>query len=47
MKLKDNIILVTGGSLGIGLETAKMLKEKGAKVIITGRNKENMPRKKP
>lgn len=42
MELKDKIILVTGGSLGIGLETAKMLKNKGAKVIITGRNKERL-----
>jgi 3-oxoacyl-[acyl-carrier protein] reductase len=42
MELKDKIILVTGGSLGIGLETAKMLKERGAKVIITGRNKERL-----
>ncbi|MCB0747169.1 MAG: SDR family NAD(P)-dependent oxidoreductase, partial [Ignavibacteriae bacterium] len=38
MNLKDKVILVTGGSAGIGLSTAKMLKEKGAKVIITGRN---------
>ena len=42
MELKNKIILVTGGSLGIGLETAKMLKERGAKVIITGRNKERL-----
>jgi 3-oxoacyl-[acyl-carrier protein] reductase len=38
MNLKDKVVLVTGGSLGIGLEIAKMLKDKEAKVIITGRN---------
>jgi 3-oxoacyl-[acyl-carrier protein] reductase len=42
MNLQDKVILVTGGSLGIGLATAKKLKEKGAKVIITGRNKERL-----
>ena len=42
MNLQDKIVLVTGGSLGIGLATAIMLKEKGAKVIITGRNKERL-----
>lgn len=42
MNLKDKVVLVTGGSLGIGLSTAIMLKNKGAKVIITGRNKERL-----
>lgn len=42
MDLKNKIVLVTGGSLGIGLETAKMLKKRGAEVIITGRNKERL-----
>ncbi|MCB9219819.1 MAG: SDR family oxidoreductase [Ignavibacteriales bacterium] len=42
MNLKDKVILVTGGSAGIGLSTAKMLKEKGAKVIITGRNSDRL-----
>lgn len=42
MELKDKVVLVTGGSLGIGLATAKMLREKDAKVIITGRNKERL-----
>lgn len=42
MNVKDKVVLVTGGSLGIGLSTAIMLKNKGAKVIITGRNKERL-----
>ncbi len=39
MNLKDKRIVVTGGSLGIGKITAKLMVEKGAKVIITGRDK--------
>ena len=42
MNLDKKVILVTGGSSGIGLSTAIKLKEKGAIVIITGRNKEKL-----
>lgn len=42
MNLQNKIILVTGASLGIGLSTAIKLQEKGAKVIITGRNKDRL-----
>ena len=42
MDLKNRIVLVTGGSLGIGLATAKLFKQKGSRVIITGRNKERL-----
>lgn len=35
--LKNKIALVTGGNSGIGYATAKILKENGAEVIITGR----------
>jgi 3-oxoacyl-[acyl-carrier protein] reductase len=39
MKIKGSKILITGGSLGIGKATAKILVNSGAEVIITGRDK--------
>ena len=38
MDLKGKNIIVTGGSLGIGKETAKKLLDKGANVLIIGRS---------
>lgn len=35
-------VIVTGGSSGIGYETAKIFKEKGFDVLITGRSKESI-----
>ncbi len=40
--LKGKVALVTGGSLGIGRATAAALKERGADVIITGRNADRL-----
>lgn len=34
-RLKDKIALVTGGSLGIGEATAKLMSQEGAQVIVT------------
>ncbi len=42
MNLQDAKVLITGGSTGIGYETAHRLKLAGAKVCITGRNPEKL-----
>lgn len=42
MDLKDKAVLLTGGSAGIGRELARLLKAKGARVTLTGRNKERL-----
>lgn len=36
--LKDKVVLITGGNSGIGLATAQLFSEKGARLIVTGRN---------
>lgn len=38
----DKVIIITGGSSGFGLASAKMLLEMGAKVVVTGRNPERL-----
>ena len=39
MEIKNSIVLITGGNSGLGKATAQLLKEHGASVIITGRDK--------
>jgi short-subunit dehydrogenase len=42
MDVKNKIVIVTGASSGIGLATAKLLAEKGAKPALVARSKEKL-----
>ena len=42
MNVQGKNIIITGGSLGIGKETARTLVQKGAKVLITGRSESRL-----
>ena len=42
MKLENKNIIVTGGSLGIGKQTAHELIKKGANVLVTGRSEQRL-----
>ena len=42
MNVKGKNIIITGGSLGIGKETARTLVQKGANVLITGRSESRL-----
>ena len=42
MNLKNNTILITGGTSGLGIEFTKQLLEMGNTVIITGRNQKKL-----
>jgi short-subunit dehydrogenase len=39
-RLKDQVVVITGASSGIGLVTARMAAKRGARVVLTARNQE-------
>jgi len=41
-KLNNKVAVVTGGSSGIGLATARRFIAEGAQVVITGRNQQTL-----
>jgi NAD(P)-dependent dehydrogenase (short-subunit alcohol dehydrogenase family) len=41
-RLKDKIAFITGGTSGIGLATARVFVNEGARVAVTGRNRERL-----
>ena len=42
--LENRVCLVTGSTAGIGLETARLLAEEGARVVVTGRQDDRVAR---
>jgi NAD(P)-dependent dehydrogenase (short-subunit alcohol dehydrogenase family) len=42
--LADQVVLVLGGTSGIGLATARLAKDEGARLIVTGRDPERLHR---
>ena len=42
MSLKDKVAIITGASKGIGKSTAVLFADEGAKVVITGRNEDDL-----
>jgi len=41
-ELAGQIVLVIGGTLGIGLETARLARAQGAKLVLVARNQERL-----
>ena len=42
LELKDKVFIVTGGSGGLGRATAQVLIDEGARVVVSGRNRETL-----
>jgi NAD(P)-dependent dehydrogenase (short-subunit alcohol dehydrogenase family) len=47
MKLKDKVVLITGGTTGIGAATARLFQAEGATVIVTGSSAKTVEAAKP
>ena len=45
LNLKDKVILITGGSDGLGFASARLLSKQGAKVVICGRREDYLKEK--
>ena len=45
LNLKDKVILITGGSDGLGFASAKLLSEQGAKIAMCGRRRDYLKEK--
>jgi short-subunit dehydrogenase len=43
-RVKDQVIVITGASSGIGLATARMAAKRGARVVLSARNKSDVRR---
>jgi NAD(P)-dependent dehydrogenase (short-subunit alcohol dehydrogenase family) len=42
MKLKDQVVLITGGGTGLGAEMARLFAQEGARIVVTGRRMEKL-----
>lgn len=42
MNIKDKVVIITGASSGIGLATAKLFAQKGAKLVLAARSKDKL-----
>jgi 3-oxoacyl-[acyl-carrier protein] reductase len=45
LKLKDKVVVITGGSDGLGYASAQLLSSQGAKVVICGRRADYLKEK--